>query len=130
MMDDDTELSVVLVDQPGRERDALRAMLVSMSGIRMSGVLDECPENLPAPCPDVAIIKIRLLSEHCLERIKAQREISPLPQFLIIADTIEQVKTFTANGIDKVLMTGFTNNELYQVLEQCQVEKLKTSLPL
>jgi hypothetical protein len=129
-MDDDTELSVILVDQPGRERDALRAMLVSMSGVRISGVLDECSKNLTTPCPDVIIIKIRLLSEHCLEKIKAQREISLLPQYLVIADTTEQVRTFIANGIDKVLMTGFTNNELYQVLGQCQVEKLKTSLPL
>jgi DNA-binding NarL/FixJ family response regulator len=123
----ENELTVVLVDQPGRERDALRAMLAAMPVVQIIGVMDEClvfTDKLTISCPDVVIVKVRLMSKICVEKFKAQRQISPLPRYLVIADTMEQVKTFTANGIDKVLMTGFTNNELYEVLEQCLAEKV------
>lgn len=121
------KLIVMVVGQPGRERDALRVMLTSFRQVYLMTVLDGFTgfaENLNQTHPDAVIIKIKTFEHRHLLYLQAMRQMYLFTRYLVIADTINQCRALTSIGMDQVFMTGFTNIELNQTLHLWSSEKM------
>jgi response regulator RpfG family c-di-GMP phosphodiesterase len=122
----DTLLAVV-VDEPGRERDALRTMLASMQNARIVEILDDCSALeywMVGHYPDLVVIRERSIEMECLDRLKSIKKVNPQSRFLVIAEKMDQVQSLLAEGIDHVFLKGFTSTELFVVLDQWSMEKV------
>jgi DNA-binding NarL/FixJ family response regulator len=120
-------LLVVVVDEPGRERDALRTMLASMQNVRIVEMLSDC-NNLKSwiigNYPDLVVIRERSVNGACLDSLLSVKIANPQTRFLVIAEKMEQVHVLLAEGIDHVFLKGFTSTELFAVLDQWSMEKI------
>ena len=121
-------LLVVIIDQPGREREALRSMLASMQNVRIVEILDDCSEFdgwMEGHFADLVVIRKR--PDHataCTEPLKAIKTANPRAHLLVIVEKIDQVQALEEGGMDHVFLTGFTSNELFAVLDQWSMDKI------
>ena len=122
-----SNLLVFLIDQPGRERDALKAILTSMKDVREIELLDnfKALQNwLGRLYPDVVVIRERSGDFYWKSNIKAIKASNPNLRFLIIAETSDQVTDMVEAGADHVFLKGFSSIELYNLLDQWSMEKI------
>jgi DNA-binding NtrC family response regulator len=120
-------LLLVVVDEPGREREALRTMLASMQNVRIVEMLGSCNELkhwMVNRFPDVVVIRERSVNEECKTLLKSTKMASPQTRFLVIAEKSEQVQIFLAEGVDHVFLRGFSSAELYVLLDEWSMEKM------
>jgi DNA-binding NarL/FixJ family response regulator len=120
-------LLLVVVDEPGRERDALRTLLASMQSVRIVEILDKCSDLslwMINRYPDVVIIRDRSMDEVCKNNLISIKKASPQSRLLVIADKSEQVEALMVAGMDQVFLRGFTSTELFTLLELWSMEKI------
>jgi DNA-binding NarL/FixJ family response regulator len=120
-------LLLVIIDEPGRERDALRTMLASVQNIRIVEMLDSCSDLsqwMNNRYPDVVIIRERSVNEECKGLLMSLKTANPQTRFLVIAEKSEQVQALLAEGIDYVFLRGFTSTELFTLLDQWSMDKI------
>jgi len=120
-------LSLVIVDEPGRARNALRTMLVSTQNVRIVDLFDTCSDlNLwMSYCfPDVVVISERSMRGECRPLLKSIKAAYPRSRFLVILEKSDQAQAWLAQGADQVFLKGFSSSELFALMDQWSMDKM------
>ena len=123
-------LLLVVVDEPGRERDALRTMLASLQNIRIVEMLDDCKDLshwTPNSYPDVVVIRERSLNTECRTSLMSIKMANPRSRFLVIVENNEQLQALMVAGMDHVFLRGFSSTELFALLDCWVMDKMVDS---
>ena len=113
--------SVVLIAAgEGCLRDALRAMLVSMSGVEIleAGNAIDAEVILRDRCPDLVIIDSALPGNHTMQLVLAIQQLKPRARCSILVDNfVEQASALRA-GADRAPLKGEPSARLFAQVEQ------------
>lgn len=121
------KLMIILVDQPGRERDALKAILTSMKNVREIELINEYKDLhnwFSVKYPDVVVIRERSDDQNLIRYIKDIKAANPHLRFLVITETTKNIEELVEAGADHVFLKGFSSIELDDLLNQWSMEKI------
>lgn len=112
---------VLIVANPGRIRDSLRALLGSISQIGIVFQANDSPSALKiiVDCqPALVLLDFKLANNDIQSILRQIRAGSPQTRCVILVDTIQQRWMAKVADVDSVLLTGFSAEELFTTIEK------------
>ena len=114
-------MRVMIVAEPGRLRDGLRAMLDSFPTLETVAVVDDgrsALEAIESGRPDLAILDAHWFDEGTADLIRAVKQEWNGTRCIVVAEGLGQFQPLLDAGADSVLLRGFSAAELRAAVEQ------------
>ncbi len=107
--------SIFIIAKPGRRRDSLRAMLKTITGLKIAGQADDGPTTLKmmVDCrPKLVLLDSNLPDDKAWTVLTLIKSKWPQIPCLVLVDTLDQQQTAKIAGADDVLITEFSITKL------------------
>ena len=117
----DGDASALVVAAPGRKRNSLRILLRAAPRITIVDLVDDAPSALKSSVdrpPDLLVLDLDPSAHGAwmiLEQVKAEW---PQVRCLVLVDTIQQGRMAKDAGVDGILVSGFSTNQLLALVEK------------